>query len=193
MAALPSIEMREAPQRLRSEITTIHTLGPSGTNCERAAQEWFSRRGYSGAIRLHSTLEVAVEVLCGERGAALLGCVVYPNLHTLVFSNLHRLELVDCFIMPTYNMVLAARRDVEAIKSVATHPAPAGLVPQSIPERRLVHSNTQAAIDCASGLTDACITTIVTVEPHGLRIIQDFGPVPMGFTVHAQIKQPTWI
>ena len=187
---VPTVQVR--PRSFRDEISALYTLGPTGTNCERAAREWFAREGRRGERCLHPTLETAVEMMQANPSAALLACVVYPDLHALVFSNLHRLELVDCFIMPTYNMVLAARPDVEVIKSVATHPAPAGLVPDAIPEHRFVNSNTQAAIDCASGLTDACITTIVTVGRHGLRIVQDFGPVPMGFTVHAQIKQHRW-
>ena len=85
-------------------------------------------------------------------------------------------------------MVLAARNDVEIITSVASHPAPIGLVPESISDLRVVDSNSQAAIDCASGLVDGCITTIVAAQKHNLRIISDFGPVPMGFTIHAQIK-----
>ncbi len=172
---------------LRQQVTTLHTLGPSGTNCQQAVEVWFSRQGRAGNVVLHPTLEVAVEALYGQPGAALLACVVYPDLHTLVFTNLHRLVMIDCFVVPTHNMVLAARQGVDVIRSVATHPAPSSLVPSSIAERRLVNSNTQAALDCVAGVTDACITTMPAVERHNLRIIRDFGPVPMGFTIHAQI------
>lgn len=174
--------------RLRTGITSIHTLGPAGTNCERAAQKWFTNEGRRGEIHLHSTLETAAQLMRGERGAALLGCVVYPDLHTLVFSNLDWLVLVDCFVMPTHNMILATREGTEVITSVASHPAPVRLIPPSIRERQLVNSNVQAAIDCSRGLSDGCITTIVAAEEYGLKIIQDFGPVLMGFTIHAQLE-----
>lgn len=177
----------EQTDALCRQVATLHTLGPEGTNCQRAAETWFSRQRRQGAVKLHPTLEVAVEALYGEPGAALLACVVYPELHTLVFTNLHRLTMIDCFVVPTHNMVLATRRDNQRIQTVATHPAPSCLVPASIPQRILVNSNTQAALDCVAGLADACITTLPAVERHDLRIIRDFGPVPMGFTIHAQL------
>ncbi|ANY06180.1 hypothetical protein AFB00_07575 [Pseudonocardia sp. HH130630-07] len=89
--------------------------------------------------------------------------------------------MVDSFLLPTHNMVFAGR--TADPRSASTHPAPAGLVPAGI-ERRIVLSNTRAALDCAEGITDACITTIVAAERHGLRIHRDFGAVPMVFTVH---------
>jgi prephenate dehydratase len=162
----------------------LHTLGPSGTNCEAAAYEWFSRQGRTGKVYLHPTLETAAQKMNSDGSEALLACVVYPELHTLVFSNLKFLDMIDCFVFPTRNMVLAAR-NVETIKSVSTHPAPQKLVPSWIQERRLVNSNAQAAVDCAAGITDACITTIAAAKAYKLQIIEDFGPVPMGFTIHA--------
>lgn len=183
----PGLTHDQEARQLCDQIRAIHTLGPAGTNCQRAAEVWFERQGRRGQVLLHPTLEQAVEELHGQPGAALLGCVVYPRLHEIVFHNLHRLRLVDCFIVPTHNMVLAARPGVETIRSISTHPAPAGLVPPTVSQQRLVTSNTQAAIDCASGLSDACITTITGCRQQGLRLVQDFGPVQMGFTIHAQI------
>jgi prephenate dehydratase len=178
------------PKGLAAEITTIHTLGPSGTNCERAAEEWFNRGGIKGKIRLYPSLEVAAEAAMEDPHGGLLGCVVYPDLHTLVFSSLDRLELVDCFVMPTYNMVLAARADAtRPLECVATHPAPQHLVPKAVRERRFVDSNAQAAIDCARGLTDGCITTSFAAEEHSLVLLEDFGAVPMGFTIHVPSKK----
>lgn len=53
--------------------------------------------------------------------------------------------------------------------------------------RHIVSSNSQAAIDCANGEVDACITTIKACEDCGLSIIQDFGEVPMAFILHKNI------
>jgi hypothetical protein len=100
----------------------------------------------------------------------------------MTFGNLHRLHMVDSFIMPTHNMVLASS-GAESPRTVASHPAPAGLVSKDV-DIRLVLSNSQAAIDCAEGLADGCITTIVAAKRHGLRVVRDFGPVPMVFTIH---------
>lgn len=177
-----------------SKVAVLHTLGPTGTNCEAAAYAWFRRQGGVGRVELHSTLEQAVERMPEDDTHALLGCVVYPELHTLVFSNLDRLALADCFIFPTFNMLLARRPDVMQVRSVASHPAPKHLVPAGL-EVHLVNSNAQAALDCAGGIVDACITTLPAAQRHGLQIVNDHGPVPMGFTIHvrhcAQFSQST--
>jgi hypothetical protein len=170
-----------------SDINVIHTLGPKGTNCEAAAKLWFQNRGVAGEVVLHPTLEAAAEAMGSARDAGLLGCVVYPDLHTLVFSNLERFTLVDQFIMPTLDMVLASATGGPPTV-VSTHPAPQRLIPDDLVpggvQRRLVNSNAQAALDCVQGLSDGCITTIVSAETHGLSIIRNYGPVPMGFTLH---------
>ncbi len=168
-----------------SRIVVLHTLGPAGTNCEAAAHAWFRRLGGVGRVELHPTLELAVERMPEDDTHALLGCVVYPDLHTLVFSNLDRLELADCFIFPTFNMLFAKRPGVAHLSSVASHPAPRHLVPAGL-KVSLVNSNSQAALDCANGIVDACITTLPAAQKHGLQIVNDHGPVPMGFTIHVR-------
>jgi prephenate dehydratase len=163
-------------------IRYVHTLGPHGTNLETAAHEWLHRRGIDGKVELHASLEAALDSVPDDGEHALAACAVYPALHTLTFGNLHRLHMVDSFIMPTHNMVLAST-GADNPRTVSTHPAPVGLVSEEA-ESRLVLSNSQAAIDCAAGSTEGCITTSVAAERHGLRVLRDFGPVPMVFTIH---------
>ncbi|MCX2180712.1 bacilysin biosynthesis protein BacA [Streptomyces sp. SKN60] len=170
------------------DVRHLHTLGPHGTNLEAASHEWLRRRGVTdGSVTLHASIEEALEAVPDDGRHALTACAVYPALHTLVFANLHRLHMIDSFVMPTHNMVLASRgTDTPAV--VASHPAPQGLVRPALAPAGVevleVLSNSQAAIDCAEGRVDGCITTIVAAERHGLRVIRDFGPVPMVFTVH---------
>ncbi|MFF1508052.1 bacilysin biosynthesis protein BacA [Streptomyces sp. NPDC058326] len=163
-------------------IRHLHTLGPQGTNLEAASHEWLRRRDIEGTVRLHSSIESALDAVPDDGRHALVACAVYPALHTLVFSNLHRLHMVDSFIMPTHNMVLATKGAARPA-TVASHPAPTRLIPAGT-EIREVLSNSQAAIDCAEGRVEGCITTIVAAKNHGLRVVRDFGAVPMVFTVH---------
>ena len=132
---------------------------------------------------LHQTLEKGVEKIGDDRSSVLIACIVYPDLHNLVFSHRERLEIVECFVFSTHNMVLASR-DGRMPSSVASHPAPRKLVPDEA-SCRLVTSNAQAAIDCARGEIDGCITTLTAARLHGLEVVRDFGPLPMGFSVHA--------
>ncbi|MGH9226515.1 MAG: bacilysin biosynthesis protein BacA [Acidimicrobiales bacterium] len=169
-------------------MTSLHTLGPAGTNCELAAQEWFAREGRPGTVVLHPTLEDAAEQASRTPGAALLVAVAYPNLHTLVYAHIGRLVLADSIITMTHNMVLARRPGVAIPSSAASHPAPAGLVPEGLAVR-LVTSNTQAALDCAAGAVDACITTLPAMRENDLDLVRDFGPIAMAFTVHVRTER----
>jgi prephenate dehydratase len=90
----------------------------------------------------------------------------------------------ECFVLPTHHMVYAGRRDQPG-NTVASHPAPVNLLDGRDVDISLVNSNAEAAATCASGSTDACITTLPAARRHGLGVLVDFGPVPMGFSVHA--------
>jgi hypothetical protein len=165
-------------------ITTIFTLGPAGTNLGAAATEWFRRRGIAGNVVLYRTVEEAVNSLPLDESYALLTCAVYPELHNVVFNNLGKLAFVDSFIWPTHPMLLASRTG-QPPKTVSTHPAPQGLVPPSA-TKAISTSNSQAAKDCAEGKTDGCITTLEAARAYGLKILKDYGPVPMVYTLHGR-------
>lgn len=171
----------------------IHTLGPVGTNCEAAAWHWLRQRGYSGGeVELHSTLEQAVPaVLRSPKSSILLACIVYPQLNEIVFRNLAKMALRECFTMPTHPMVLAAPK-AGHIGLVLSHPAPASLLDGREVLIKMANSNSAAAIDCAKGLSDACITTKIAAEANGLLIIEDFGAVPMGFSIHVPYGSEVW-
>ncbi|WP_206957891.1 hypothetical protein [Trinickia acidisoli] len=172
----------------------IHTLGPAGTNCEKAAGVYLDRRGIDGQIVLYDTLEEAADEMMGteESDDLLLGCIVYPYLHELVFRNHHWMKLVDCFVIDTYDMVFASRlNDASRVESIGSHPAPVDLLAgvaglSSSLEPMLVTSNSEAARLCVAGRFDACISTRVAAERAGLNVLQNFGPVPMGFSIHAK-------
>lgn len=165
-----------------TQIETIHTLGPEGTNCEAAAIHWFDRHRIRGEVRLYRALEDGLAAMPRTPAHALLGCAVYPELHTLVFSNLSWLRMTDAFVMPTHSMVLASRGG-GAFHSVASHPAPKGLAPADA-STVMATSNAEAARMCAEAVTDACVTTMVAARRFGLHVVHDFKPVPMVFTVH---------
>lgn len=165
-------------------LTAIHTLGPTGTNCEAAARHYAASRGLSVEIVLHRTLEEGMARVLDDPRSALLGCVVYPDLHGLVFPYLDRMVLADQFLFDTFPMLLAAREPGVRPTRVASHPAPRALVPAGV-EVVLATSNAAAARSCAAGEVDGCITTRPAAEANGLAILVDHGPVPMGFTIHA--------
>ena len=103
-------------------IWELHTLGPDGTNCAMAAREWFLRLDRAGRVQLHATLELAAGAMPMDGSAALMACIAYPDLHTLMFSNHGRLALADCLVLPTFDMVLASRTGMPP-RTVSSHPA----------------------------------------------------------------------
>lgn len=65
-------------------MINIHTLGPAGTNCEKAAYYWLNKNNQQGNIILHPTLETAVKEMEVSANSILLGCIVYP-FYTILF------------------------------------------------------------------------------------------------------------
>jgi len=169
-------------------VRFIHTLGPSGTNCEKAAQEWREEKGFLDAkIVLHETLEVALlEAKKEYSTSVVVGCVVYPELHGIVFNNLNDTALLDMFFSDTYEMVIAENRQQEINEySVASHPAPKSLL-EKIQLDSIVEatSNVNAAELCSEGKVKACLTTKIGALDRQLDIVESFGVVRMGFSVH---------
>ncbi len=166
-------------------VTSLHTLGPAGTNCELSARHWFEGRGRRGEVVLYTTLEEAARGALATPGGALLAPVAYPHLHTLMYSHVDQLYVADSMVMATHRMVLARRPGAGVPTTVASHPAPVALVGEGMAVT-LVTSNSQAASDCAAGLVDACITTEAAMRLHRLELVRDFGPVSMAFTIHVR-------
>lgn len=168
-------------------ITHIHTLGPKDTNCEKAANFFFNSINQENRnILLYRTLEDAVQNMPINDNHALLGCIVYPYLHNIVFQNLGRLSLSHVFIMNTYNMVLASNhKDLAQVTTVSTHPAPQSLVPLGL-TKIMANSNAHAASLCKERETNGCITTDLAAKNNSLFILKEFGEIPMGFCIHTQ-------
>lgn len=175
----------ETPAHAASDwawVRSLHTLGPAGTNCERAAFRWRANRCPGAWVELHPTLEAAADAVLGRTDAVLVGVAAYPQLHTLIYSRIERLQILDAFIMDTDEMVLASSSG-DLPRVCATHPAPEHLLPPSI-ERRYVASNVLAAQDCVSGQADGCVTTLCAARVHGLSVLHNYGCIPMAFTIH---------
>lgn len=171
-------------------ISTIYTLGPSGTNCEMAANKWFDKVGKKKSVKLFKCLEDAVKLIIAEdsKETALLSCVVYPSLHSIVFNNLKKMQFVDIFLCNTYDMLLATSAEhnnsIEQISTIYSHPAPVSLAPID-KEIVYVNSNVEAAMMCLTGNTNsACITTEKAAKNMNMRVLASFGEVPMGFALH---------
>ncbi|MCW2256947.1 prephenate dehydratase [Providencia alcalifaciens] len=91
-------------------------------------------------------------------------------------------------------MLFASRfNELNKIHKIGSHPAPKDLISEITNlnnniESLLFNSNSESALQCSNGIVDACITTRKAAENHNLTILHDFGPVPMGFSIHSKIN-----
>ncbi|WP_243698444.1 hypothetical protein [Paracoccus alkanivorans] len=136
-------------------------------------------------------MEQAADEVARRDCEVMLSVVAYPDLHSIIYTHVRTMRLLDIFIMDTDEMVMAVPPGRDAEPQVcATHPAPQALLPDRI-ERRFVASTALAAQECASGKAEGCITTLAAADRHGLRVLHRYGPVPMGFTVHGPAARDT--
>jgi hypothetical protein len=163
-------------------VRQLHTLGPTGTNCERAAFAWMRRKCPAAALCLHFSLEKAAGAVASQSDAVLLGAVAYPQLHSLIYSHLDHFQIIDVFIVDTHEMILASRTGSMPL-ICATHPSPEKLLPSTV-ARKYVSSNALAAEECARGMTDGCLTTLCAAQQYELKPVHSFGRVRMAFTIH---------
>jgi hypothetical protein len=184
---LATISSKMNLYRKFSWVRQIHTLGPNGTNCELAALHWRDdKMCVDTTIFLHDSFELAAEAVAVRNDSVLLGVAAYPQLHSIIYSNLKNFQIIDVFICRTEEMILASN-DGYMPSLCATHPAPERLLP-SVIERKYVSNNVAAAQECASGNTDGCLTTLRAAKKYNLKIVNNFGQVPMAFTVHGSIQ-----
>lgn len=170
----------------------IFALGPAGTNMQQASQEWIRATDIAAKadITLCATPEDSIEQALSVTDPGVVPifalCAVYFDLCKVYFTYGTNYTFLSHLYMPLDSMQLASRYDsldeLPPNATVATHYSPAPLLDGTSYQRRLVDSNAEAARQCASGETDACITTETARKLHGLKRNFLFGSPPMLFT-----------
>lgn len=164
----------------------VATLGPEGTNSELAAKWYIAQRGLRADVILTATPEDSVRCIVEGQADVAIACAVYPRLNHLVFDNLGKVTISDCFRFSTDEMVLARSPSAAGLTTVLSHPAPRTLIEGNGYDIRESTSNSAAARACAAGESDGCITTRNAADSNGLVIVRSFGAIPMGWVVLAR-------
>jgi prephenate dehydratase len=159
----------------------ISTLGPKDTNSEFATEYYLRNNSIDGSVELYDTPEIAIEALISGNAEKTILCVVYPDLNEIVFKNLYKIRMTELFHFNTDNMVVASNK--HEIETACSHPAPKDLLKGICKNVTLVTSNSKAAQLVANNEFQACVTTNAAARKHNLKVIQDFGPVSMGWAV----------
>ena len=165
-------------------------LGPYGTNIEQAARQWSARLEVEDKSKLtmHATPEEALLAARSVEAEGVLPlfwtCAVYFRENQLFFENPDTLPFLVAETMNLDEMQLAMRPGADEFVAgmrVASHLSPAPLLKDAGVTVIAANSNAAAALMCANGEVDACITTESARRIHGLQQVHSFGSPPMVF------------
>ncbi|MBI2971075.1 MAG: hypothetical protein HYY37_01500 [Candidatus Aenigmarchaeota archaeon] len=180
-------------------IYRIATLGPGGSDSERAAMYFGDRLWrhegspvrhreafhgpYSGPVKivLRDSFEESLQEV--REGGADFGVVpaAYNNLFRL-HCQYRDLDIWQAFPLPTKEMVLAQRPGTKAVRKVALHPTTEPLAPPGT-ELLYIPSKPRCVEAVIHGEADAAIGSRDVAEQHGLEVVENFGSIPMTWEV----------
>ena len=89
-----NVALMDGPKDQHSENITdsydwvrkVHTLGPAGTNCEKAALKWAALKCKKAELALHETMERAAEQVAACGCSVLLSVIAYPQLPSIIYK-----------------------------------------------------------------------------------------------------------
>ena len=163
---------------------TISTLGPEGTDSQRAAHHYALSSGISDYdILLCESFEDALDRV---RDGSDFGIVpaAYPGLFAL-HCKYRDLPIIGSFVLYTKSMVLARANQNGPIRTVALHPATKHLLSDQY-EPVFINSKPLCLRKVVDGDVDAGIGSKDVAEELGLKIVEEFGEIPMTWEVFSR-------
>lgn len=177
----------------------LRTLGPEGTSSDYCARS-ITRNGPLSCrqVVLHASFEEALAMAEEDMGSAVL----VPNAYTGIsdFYMSLRLVLFGSLLLDTPPYGIAAKFDSDVATCardkgslrVSTHPAPARLVRQLLPDSISVDlvtaaSTVDAAAKVVAGQADLCLSNANAIQDHGLRPITPLRPITMLWSIFTPV------
>jgi hypothetical protein len=182
---------------MNDEGYSVATLGPEHTCSQIILSRNLHRFPPGAQVLLCTTYEEAKQSVIEGKAKYALVAAAYARLNELTFGEPRGIEMSNCWLENTPELVMAARPgdpgETPPVKLVgcmiATVPLARGLYPD-VPQH-LGHSNSDVARLIAEGVVDAGVTTGPAAESRGLRILHGFGGVPMTWVVfQPRTEQP---
>jgi hypothetical protein len=173
-----------------------YALGPDGTNIIRAATQWHVEMSiaHKATVIPCSTVEESIMLTRANNSNGCLSifwtCAVYFRENQVFFENPDLLPFTFWQILPLDEMQLACppalaaefeSATVCAGWRILTHLSPAPLVKSLGCEVIEARSNADAAVRCAAGEAEACVTTEAARLRYGLSKLHGFGSPDMFF------------
>jgi hypothetical protein len=183
----PSVHAFDFKTQFQPPALVIGTLGPAGTNSEKAAREYLRRDVIHGEVLLFDTFEEVVRRLLEGALDKAVVCTAYLKFSALYFERVPQLRMSEVFVADLHPMVVATRSGFarDGRPSFAVQPAIQPLIRRYLAEGQILPaaSNASAAHDVAKGKADACLTTEVVARACGLEIVSRMPPLQIPFVV----------
>jgi hypothetical protein len=169
-------------------IHVVATIGPPGTCSEAVLLANATRSGQQVTLKLFDTYVLAGRAVRDGEAELLLVAAAFPELNTLVFDPQLRLEIVDCFVAETPELVLACDAAIHVPRTIACVAAPLPALLTTYPKAEIIaaRSNVDAVNMVLGSLAQGALTTIIAAERAGLVPIHSFGAYPMAWVVMAR-------
>jgi hypothetical protein len=194
LAMLKSAHWLDVDPTADTPLRAVATLGPTGTSSESAATHLWHHRAdeHLPVIRLFPTYELAAEALRSGFASHLVVANAYSGINAFYMDP--RLAITAAFLLdtPPYGLAAVTSQPVPHQVRVATHPAPAPLVSELMPEWHTLDgmvftdSTSVAAAKARLLETDLALTTLPAAIAHQLRFISRTRPIRMLWSVFAR-------
>lgn len=181
--------LEESRNLQKNNFVKIATLGPSGTCSENTVKSFIAERGLNGEILLKETFQDCVASLISKEVDFIIVPSAFKELNELIFKNLGKIKIKECFVLNTPALVIGVK-EKNKIMSIATHSAPEILAKNNFPDIKIIGSpsNSKSAIMVVEGKADACLTTEIAAKANNLKILKNFGEVPMSWNVFGRVE-----
>jgi hypothetical protein len=174
-------------------MTTLVTLGPTGTCHERAAIEYMGFQGIEDfEIELIDDFFDGLDMIRGRDDAFLIQCSAHPKVHEITERHWTEVFVVDTFIYPTKALAVLTRREVERPRTLGLVPATAGYINRDDWEEIVdVQSKPIIAEELLQGAYDSGLTHLEHLEknPDKLRLDLEIGEIDTTWVVYGTKKR----
>jgi hypothetical protein len=174
-------------------MTTLVTLGPSGTCHERAARAYMEFQGIiSYQFDFIEDFFDGLERIRGREDAFLIQCSAHPLVHKVTERYWDEIFVVDTFIYPTKALAVLSRREVERPRTLGLVPATAGYIDEDDWDQIVdVSSKPIVARELLEGRYEAGLTHLEHVQrhPEQLRVEREIGEIDTTWVVYGTRKR----
>src|ERR1700761_7128959 len=177
----------------RDQMTTVVTLGPSGTCHERATRAYLEFQGLEDfAVEFIEDFFDGLELIRGRDDAFLVQCSAHPLVHKVTERHWSEVFVVDTFIYPTKALAVLRRSEVERPRSLGLVPATAGYIDPAYCEEIVdVQSKPIVAEELLAGRYEAGLTHLehLAAHPYELTLVEEIGEIDTTWVVYGTSKR----